>query len=77
MNITISRMEMLDTARRMASIAPADSPLEVLRGVLLEADADSRETRIDGHQRRTFLNGKAILHGGGERHVCNRRTAAD
>lgn len=41
MNITINRMEMLDTARRMASIAPADSPLEVLRGVLLEADADS------------------------------------
>ena len=41
MNITINRTEMLDTARRMASIAPADSPLEVLRGVLLEADADS------------------------------------
>ena len=41
MNITINRMEMLDTARRMASIAPADSPLDVLHGVLLEADAGS------------------------------------
>lgn len=41
MNITINRMEMLDTARRMASIAPADSPLEVLHGVLLEADTGS------------------------------------
>lgn len=41
MNITINRSEMLGMARRMASIAPADSPLEVLHGVLLEADADS------------------------------------
>ena len=46
MNITINRMEMLDTARRMASIAPADSPLEVLRGVLLEADADSGKVAL-------------------------------
>ena len=41
MKITINRVEMLSAARRMASIAPADSPLDVLHGVLLEADIDT------------------------------------
>lgn len=39
MNITINRAELLDTARRMASVAPTASPLDTLRGVLLETDA--------------------------------------
>ena len=39
MNITINRTELLSVARRMAAVAPASSPLEVLRGVLLETDA--------------------------------------
>lgn len=41
MNITINRSEILAAGRRMASIAPPESPLEVLRGTLLEVDADS------------------------------------
>ena len=40
MKITINRTEALSTARRMASIAPADSPLDVLHGILLEADTN-------------------------------------
>lgn len=41
MKVTINRMEMLAVTRRMASVAPTDSPLDVLRGILLEADVDS------------------------------------
>ncbi len=39
MNITINRAELLGAARRMASVSPANSPLDVLRGALLETDA--------------------------------------
>ena len=39
MNVTINRAEMLCAIKRASAIAPADSPLDVLRGVLLEADA--------------------------------------
>lgn len=39
MNVTINRAEMLSAIKRASAIAPADSPLDVLRGVLLEADA--------------------------------------
>lgn len=39
MNISINRAELLDAAKRAAAIAPANSPLDVLKGVLLEADA--------------------------------------
>lgn len=39
MNITVNRAELLSAVRRMASIAPSESPLDVLRGVLLETDA--------------------------------------
>ena len=39
MNITINRAELLNAARRMAAVAPSSSPLEILRGVLLETDA--------------------------------------
>ena len=41
MKITINRTEALSTARRMASIAPADSPLDVLHGILLEVDTNA------------------------------------
>ena len=41
MNITIDRVELLHTAKRMATIAPLQSPLDVLRGALLEADAQN------------------------------------
>lgn len=38
MNIIIDRAELANAARRMAAIAPSNSPLDVLRGVLLETD---------------------------------------
>lgn len=39
MIISINRLELLSTMKRAASIAPVDAPLDVLRGVLLEADS--------------------------------------
>lgn len=39
MNVTLDRKELLAAAKRAASVAPAASPLDTLRGVLLEADA--------------------------------------
>lgn len=39
LNVTINRAEMLSAIKRASAIAPADSPLDVLRGALLEADA--------------------------------------
>lgn len=58
MNITINRMEMLGTARRMASIAPDDSPLEVLHGVLLEADAGSGKLALTATSLELSLMGR-------------------
>lgn len=46
MNITINRAEMLCAIKRASAIAPADSPLDVLRGVLLEADAASGKLTV-------------------------------
>ena len=39
MNITMNRAELLCAVRRAAAVAPSKSPLEVLKGVLLEVDA--------------------------------------
>ena len=39
LNVTINRAEMLCAIKRASAVAPADSPLDVLRGALLEADA--------------------------------------
>lgn len=39
MHITINRAELLAAVRRASTIAPPDSPLDVLKGVLLEADS--------------------------------------
>ena len=39
LNVTINRAEMLSAIKRASAVAPADSPLDVLRGALLEADA--------------------------------------
>ena len=41
MLITINRAELLAAVRRASFIAPSDSPLEVLKGVLLETDGTS------------------------------------
>ena len=39
MNITMNRLELLHAVKRAAAVAPSNSPLESLKGVLLEADA--------------------------------------
>ncbi len=39
LNITMDRAELLHAVRRAAAIAPTNSPLEVLKGVFLEADS--------------------------------------
>lgn len=39
MKVTIHRAELLSAAKRGESIAPKDSPLDVLKGLLLETDA--------------------------------------
>ncbi len=41
MNVVMNRMELLSVAKRAANIAPAESPLNVLRGVMLETDAEA------------------------------------
>lgn len=43
MKVTINRAEFLAAARRAANIAPSASPLDVLRGVLLETDGGARD----------------------------------
>ena len=45
MNVTINRAEMLSAIKRASAVAPADSPLDVLRGALLEADAAAGKLR--------------------------------
>lgn len=46
MDVTINRAECLDAARRAASVAPSKSPLDALKGALLEADADTGKLTI-------------------------------
>lgn len=46
MIVTVNRAEFLDAIKRASSIAPADSPLEILKGALLEADAASGRLTI-------------------------------
>lgn len=41
MNITLNRVELLAAAKRAAAVAPAESPLDTLRGVLLETSQES------------------------------------
>lgn len=42
MNITMNRAELLHAVKRAAAVAPNNSPLEPLKGVLLEVSADSK-----------------------------------
>lgn len=42
MNITMNRAELLHAVKRAAAVAPANSPLEALKGVLLEVSAASK-----------------------------------
>lgn len=42
MNITMNRAELLHAVKRAAAIVPVRSPLDILKGVLLETDADKK-----------------------------------
>lgn len=42
MNITMNRAELLHAVKRAAAVAPANSPLEALKGVLVEVSAASK-----------------------------------
>lgn len=42
MNITMNRAELLHAVKRASAVAPANSPLETLKGVLLEVSAASK-----------------------------------
>ncbi len=46
MIVTVNRAEFLDAIKRASSIAPTESPLEILKGALLEADAASGKLTI-------------------------------
>ena len=46
MLITVNRAELLAAVKRATAIAPPDSPLDVLKGVLLEADSVSKTLTV-------------------------------
>ena len=46
MRVTINRAELLHAARCAASIAPSNSPIKEMTGVLLEADASSGKLTV-------------------------------
>lgn len=46
MIVTINRAAFLDAARRSSSIVPSESPMDVLKGALVEADAESGKLTI-------------------------------
>jgi len=46
LHITINRAELLAAARRMTAVASPSSPLDVLKGVLLEADTASQQLTL-------------------------------
>lgn len=46
MKVTVNRTELLAAAKRAANIAPAASPLDALKGVLMEATSEAGEITI-------------------------------
>ena len=46
MNLTMNRAELLSAVRRGAAIAPSDSPIDVLKGVLLVSEANSGKLTV-------------------------------
>ena len=60
MHITINRAELLAAVKRASTIAPPDSPLDVLRGVLLETDSANGMLTVAGGIVITFT--KEILN---------------
>lgn len=65
MNVTINRAEMLSAIKRASAIAPADSPLDVLRGVLLEADAAAGKLTVTSTNLEAALEEKLPCMEGG------------
>lgn len=65
MNVTINRAEMLSAIKRASAIAPADSPLDVLRGALLEADAAAGKLTVTSTNLEAALEEKLLYRSGG------------
>lgn len=55
MKITMNRAELLCAAQRAAAIAPEDSPVEVLRGTLLEINAAAGKLILTATNLETML----------------------
>ena len=55
MKITMNRAELLSAAQRAAVIAPEDSPVEVLRGTLLEINAAAGKLILTATNLETML----------------------
>ena len=64
MNVTINRAEMLSAIKRASAVAPADSPLDVLRGALLEADAAAGKLTVTSTNLEAALEEKLPCSGG-------------
>lgn len=62
LHITINRAELLAAVKRASTIAPPDSPLDVLRGVLLETDSRQRYAHRHLYQPGGLACRKAALH---------------
>ena len=63
MNVTINRAEMLCAIKRASAVAPVDSPLDVLRGALLEADAAAGKLTVTSTNLEAALEEKLTENG--------------
>ena len=60
MNITMNRAELLHAVKRAAAVAPANSPLEALKGVLLEVSAASKSLVLTATNLEVTLKQKLV-----------------
>ena len=65
MRITINRAELLSAARKAGAIAPEDSPLESLKGALLETNAATNTLTVTATNLEVSLEQKlsCLIHG--------------
>ena len=61
MNITMNRAELLHAVKRASAVAPANSPLEALKGVLLEVSAASKSLVLTATNLEVTLKQKLAL----------------
>ena len=60
MNITMNRAELLHAVKRASAVAPANSPLEALKGVLLEVSAASKSLVLTATNLEVTLKQKLV-----------------